>query len=318
VFNAEDVRLHAFIESVGAYVPERVMTNRELSTLVDTTDDWIVGHTGINERRLAAEDQKASDLAVNAAKQALERSGRSADALDLILVATSTPDFVGFPSTACIVQEKIGAVHAGAMDLTAACTGFIYGIDTARAFIESGSARHILVVGTEVFSRIVDWNDRGTCVLFGDGAGAALVSASDAGTSRIEPGILRSDGSGAKYLYYDSFVHMNGRHVYNFAITALCDTVEELLAGGGVGSDDVRYVVPHQANVRIIHAAARRLGLPDELFFTNMQRYANTSAASIPIALNELVERELLSRGDLLVTVGFGGGLTYGGNLIYW
>lgn len=318
MFNAEGVRLHAFIESVGAYVPERVMTNRELSTLVDTTDEWIVGHTGINERRIAADDQKASDLAVIAAKQALERSERSADALDLVLVATSTPDFIGFPSTACIVQEKIGAVHAGAMDLTAACTGFIYGIDTARAFIESGSARHILVVGTEVYSRIVDWNDRGTCVLFGDGAGAALVSASDAGTSRIEPGILRSDGSGANYLYYDSFVRMNGRHVYNFAITALCDTLEELLAGGGVGADDVRYVVPHQANVRIIHAAARRLGLTDELFFTNMQRYANTSAASIPIALNELVERKLLSRGDLLVTIGFGGGLTYGGNLIYW
>ena len=316
--HAEEVSLHAIIESVGAYVPERVVTNAELASKVDTTDEWIFGHTGISERRIAADSEKASDLATIAAERALERSGVSADSIDLILLATSTPDFAGFPSTSCIVQENIGASRAGAMDLFAACTGFIYGLDTARAFIESGSASRVLVIGTEVFSRIVDWTDRSTCVLFGDGAGAAVISASDSAVSRIETGILRSQGSGADYLFYDTAVRMKGRQVYNFAVKALCDTITELLEKGDLQSDDVHYIVPHQANVRIISAAANRLGLPGELFYTNMVRYANTSAASIPIALNEMFEAGLLERGNLLVTVGFGGGLTYGGNIIYW
>ncbi len=312
-------RLHAFIESVGAYIPDRVMTNDELSKMVDTSNEWILSHTGIRERHLASDNERASDLACRAAERALESSSRPAEEIDLILLATSTPDFAGFPSTASIVQEKIGAKNAGAMDLSAACTGFIYGLETARAFVESGSAQTVLVIGAEVLSRIVDWSDRNTCVLFGDGAGAVVVSrAADHGPSRIAHGFLKSQGSGAEYLYVDSVIRMNGRKVYTFAVKALCDIVDDLLHDVPQGRSKIRFVVPHQANIRIITAAGRRMGLPEKLFYTNMDRYANTSAASIPIALNEIVNNHLLSRGDLILTIGFGGGLTYGGNLIYW
>lgn len=311
--------MEAFIASAGAYVPDCVITNDELAARLETSDEWIYSHTGIHERRIATEDETASSMAIRAAETALARADLPAADVDMILVATSTPDFVGFPSTASIVQHAIGASKAGAMDLFAACTGFIYGLETARNFIVAGSATNILVIGSEKFSSILDWEDRNTCVLFGDGAGAVLVSAAPSGSkSRVAAGTLYSKGDGAAYLYVDSVVHMDGRRVYNFAVKALCDTIDELLEREGRNREHIDAIVPHQANIRIIGAAARRLGLSDELFYTNMDRYANTSAASIPIALNEMHERELLHRGDLLLTIGFGGGLTYGGNLVYW
>jgi 3-oxoacyl-[acyl-carrier-protein] synthase III len=315
----EVVTLQAYIESVGAYVPDRIVTNEELARNLDTSDEWIFTHTGIRERRIAADGERASDMACLAAERALDRSSITALDIDLILLATSTPDFVGFPSTAAIVQHRIGATRAGAMDLFAACTGFIYAVETARAFIASGTMKHVLVIASEVFSKILDWNDRNTCVLFGDGAGAVVVSRSpEPGTSRIVAGTLRSQGEGADSLYVDPTVQMDGRRVYTFAVKALCDTIEELLDIEPTPRERIGAIVPHQANVRIITAAGKRLGLAEELFYLNMERFANTSAASIPLAMNEMYEKGMLERGMVLLTIGFGGGLTYGGNLIYW
>lgn len=311
--------MHAFIESVGAYVPERVVTNDELAETIDTSDEWIFSHTGIRERHIAGDDETESEMAMHAAKAALRNAHIDAKDVDLILIATSTPEFPGFPSTAAIVQHKLGAKRAGAMDLFAACTGFVYGLETARAYVESGGAKRILVVGVEKYSKILDWEDRNTCVLFGDAAGAVLVSSSVNGSrSRIVTGTLYSMGEGGRHLYIDNVIHMNGRRVYNFAVKALCDTVNELLATEADARNRVAAIVPHQANVRIIDAAIKRLGFEDTMFYKNMDRFANTGSASIPLALNEMCERNMLNRGDLILTIGFGGGLTYGGNLIYW
>lgn len=326
--------MKAFIRSVGSYVPTHRISNDELAKSLDTSDEWIFSHTGIHSRHVAADDETASDMAVYAAQQALDTAGVDGEALDLILVATSTPDFYGFPSTAAIVQDALGAHNAGAMDVAAACTGFIYALETARAFIESRAAMRILVIGSEVMSRILDWSDRNTCVLFGDGAGAALVTANEGHeNSEVEHGILRSQGSGAEHLKVHGagsrkrvdvpkvdhpFVHMNGRKVYSFAVKALCDTAKMLLEMNSVSLDEIAYIVPHQANARIIEAAGKRMRIPREKFYTNMAEYANTSAASIPLALAEMTRKNLLERGQIIMTIGFGGGLTYGGNLIRW
>ena len=328
--------MNAYIRSLGSYVPARRMSNDELATIVETSDDWIVSHTGIRFRHIAAENEAASDLGLVACERALANAGVAPEELDLILLATSTPDYIGLPSTACVVQDRLGAKNAGAMDVVAACTGFVYALATANAFIVSGSARNVLVVGAEVYSKIMDWTDRNTCVLFGDGAGAALVSAaaSDA-PSRVIDSTLHSNGHGATSLLRPAggsrtpnpadgpesrefYLKMDGRRVYVFAVQVLVETITELLERNGVTIDDVAYIVPHQANVRIIDAAAKRLGVPNSKFFTNIAEYANTSAASIPIALEELNASGSLSRGDLVLTVGFGAGLTYGGNLIAW
>ena len=309
----------AMILGTGRLVPERIVTNDELAKTIDTSDEWIYSHTGIQKRHIAADDETTSDMAVHAANEALNRANISADEIDLILVATSTPDFQGFPSTAAIVQHKIKATRAGAMDIAAACTGFIYGLETARAFIESGSTKRVLVIGVETYSRILDWKDRNTCVLFGDAAGAVIVAAAgEALPSRIVAGKLYAMGEGAEHLYLDKVIHMNGRRVYNFAVKALCDIVEELLESEENTRERLTAIVPHQANVRIIDAAGNRLGFDNSIFYKNMDRYANTGSASIPLALNEMYERGLLKRGDLILTIGFGGGLTHGGNLIYW
>lgn len=326
--------MKAFIRSVGAYVPPRKVSNDELAKIVDTSDEWIHSHTGIHNRHIAADDMAASDLATKAAEKALEISGLDQSEIDLIIVATSTPDYLGFPATACIVQNSIGAQNAAAMDVMAACTGFIYGLETAKNFIEAGSARNAIVVGSEVLSRILDWKDRDTCVLFGDGAGAVVLSEnSEQPKSNIRHSILRSEGSGADYLFVAGggskspenpdkvtrpFIQMNGRKVYNFAVKALCDTIRRLLDDNSENIEDIAYIVPHQANVRIIEAAAKRMSIPMEKFYTNIQEYANTSAASIPLALCEMDQKNLLRRGDMILIIGFGGGLTYGGNLIHW
>ncbi|RKX75883.1 MAG: 3-oxoacyl-ACP synthase [Spirochaetes bacterium] len=328
--------MKAYIHSVGSYVPDRRISNHELSSMVDTSDEWIFSHTGIRNRHVSPDEVAASDLAVNASLKVLKSSGIDPSDIDLVLVATTTPDFIGIPSTACIVQHRVMAKNAGAMDISAACTGFIYGLETARMFIHSGTASYILVIGSEVFSKIVNWKDRNTCVLFGDGAGAAIVAANRGNTeSEIIDSVLKSEGHGANYLIRpvggtknpfipgkskveDMYIKMEGRKVYNFAIRAICQTIDCLLRRNKLNLEDVKYIVPHQANVRIIKAAAKRLNIDVEKFYMNIEEYANTSAASIPIAMEQMEREGLLRRGDTILTVGFGGGLTYGGNLIKW
>lgn len=328
--------MDARIVSVGAHLPARRMHNDELATIVDTSDEWIFSHTGIHYRHLAADDEAASDLAVPAARQAIERAGLAPEEIDLVLVATSTPDYPGLPATAGVVQDKLGLPRAGAMDITAACTGFVYGLETARAYVVSGSARNVLLIGTEVYSKIINWEDRRSCVLFGDGAGAVVVSAtSDDHPGRILPAYLGSQGSGAEALYRshggtrnpyvpgvtpesDLKLKMDGQRVYNFAVATVVEVIRTLLDRTGLAFEDLAWVVPHQANVRIINAAARRAGWDQSRFYVNIAEYANTSAASIPIALNEMAGKGILKPGDAVITAGFGAGLAYGGNVIYW
>jgi 3-oxoacyl-[acyl-carrier-protein] synthase-3 len=312
------------------------MSNDELARIVETSDEWIYSHTGIHYRHIAAENEAASDLGVAAADQALERAELPPEEVDLVLVATSTPDYPGLPSTASVVQDRIGAINAGAMDLVAACTGFIYGLETARAYVLSGGARNVLVVGSEVYSKILNWKDRNTCVLFGDGAGAVLVTSEElGGAGKVVDSVLRSRGSGAEALFRpsggsrrplatsgcrveDTYLQMQGRRVYTFAVQVVVDTINELLERNRLTMDDVDHVVPHQANARIIEAACKRGGFPREKFFLNIAEYANTSAASIPIALDEMIRKDLLHRGERVITVGFGAGLAYGGNYLIW
>ena len=329
--------IRARIAAVGAYVPPRRMTNVDLSRIVDTSDEWISSHTGIRNRHIAEDDQAASDLALPASRQALERAGLNPEDIDLILVATSTPDYPGLPSTASVLQHKLEVPAAGAMDVVAACSGFIYALETARTYVVAGAARHVLVAGTEVYSRIVDWTDRSSCVLFGDGAGAVIVSASDNpdDPGEILPAILGSRGAGAEALYRshggtrnpyvpgqtresDLKLKMDGRKVYNFAVAIVGQVISELLDRQGLRFQMLDWVVPHQANIRIIEAVAKRNGWDVERFYRNISEYANTSAASIPIALNEMVEKEILKRGMRILTVGFGAGLSWGGHLISW
>lgn len=324
------------IVSVGAHVPSRRIHNDELAKTVDTSDEWIYSHTGIHYRHIAADGEAASDLAVPAARQAIERAGLTPVDIDMVLLATSTPDFPGLPATASVVQDRLGITGAGAMDITAACTGFIYGLETARAYVVAGSARHVLLIGTEVYSKIVNWEDRRSCVLFGDGAGAVVVSAvDDDSPGGILPAFLGSQGSGAEALYRshggtrnpyvpgvtlesDLKLKMDGQRVYNFAVATVVDVIRTLLERNGLNFEDLAWVVPHQANDRIINAAAKRAGWDKNRFYVNIAEYANTSAASIPIALNEMVTKGMLSPGDAVLTVGFGAGLAYGGNVLYW
>jgi 3-oxoacyl-[acyl-carrier-protein] synthase-3 len=316
---------------------------------IDTSDEWIRSHTGIGARHIADEGIAASDLALEAALGALslaiergtvrEKSvGELALTLDMIILGTTTPDYCGTPSTACLVQDRLGARNAGALDITAACSGFIYGLEIASGLLSVGqSRRRALVIGAEILTRITNWDDRGTCVLFGDGAGAALVEKAGGGQERrgLLRTILGADGSGAENLIVrrggsrnpyrrgetvdtPPHVEMDGRAVYSFAVKTVTETIEKLLDEEGLSINDVERIVPHQANARIVAAAGKRLGIPMEKFFLNIEEYANTSSASIPIALDELNRRGELKRGDIIMTIGFGGGLTYGGNLIKW
>ena len=334
---------HASIRSLGVTVPSRIVTNEDMAKLVDTSDEWIYSHTGIKKRHFAAPDEATSDLAIAAGRKALEAAGVVPDEVDLVIVATSTSDHPNFPSTACLVQEGLGLVNAGAFDLAAGCTGFVYGLETARAFIESGIYATVLMIGAEILTKLADMSDRNTCVLFGDGAGAVVMRADDersgagegALSARVLHSWLRSQGSGGPALMRraggtrypfvpgetdprDLLISMNGRDVYMFAVDAIVRTIQHLLERAALSSDQVRWFVPHQANVRIIEAAAKRLGIPKERFYVNIEEYANTSAASIPLALSEMMENGVLESGDTIITVGFGAGLTYGGNVIRW
>ncbi|MDR1863847.1 MAG: ketoacyl-ACP synthase III [Treponema sp.] len=333
------------IIGTGRAVPPNRVTNQDLAARVETSDEWIRSHTGIGARHLSDEKSTSGDLALEAAQKALAVPGgdwqAAAGTLDMIIVATATPDHLGCPSTACIVQEKLGAKQAGAMDITAGCTGFIYALETAAGLMSTGAGRkRVLVIGAEVLSKFTDWDDRGSCVLFGDGAGAVVLEKTAGpvegpGKRGLLRTILGADGSGRDYLMIrrgggrfpfkagetvdkPAHLEMNGRAVYNFAVKAMTETIEKLLAEEGIKVEDLAWIVPHQANARIVQAAAKRLEIPEEKFFLNIEEYANTSAASIPIALDELNRGEKLRRGDLVMTVGFGGGLTYGGNLIVW
>jgi len=328
--------MNAVITATGTYAPERRVSNDEIAKMVDTSDEWIVSHTGIRFRHMAAEDQAASDLALEASRKALHRAGVSPEELDMVLVATATPDFVGFPATACIVQDKLGASNAAAMDLVAGCTGFIYGLETAKGFIVSGFARNVLLIGAEVLTRHVNWQDRDTCVLFGDGAGAAVIRAEEGGAPRgILDSYIRARGSGARLLERtaggsrfpfrpgvtdpaDFFLKMEGRPVYNFAVSVLVETIDKLLERNGLDIEQIRFIIPHQANLRIIEAAGKRRKIPLEKFYMNIHEFANTSAATVPMALSELLGKHKLEPGDNLMTIGFGAGLTYGGNLLRW
>jgi len=320
---------YARISGWGKYLPERVVTNKDLEQKVNTSDLWIQTRTGIRERRLAADDEVASGMAIKASQNALTVARLRPEQLDLVIVATVTPEMI-FPSCASLVQHAIGAKNAAAFDLNAACTGFVYALATACQFIGTGVYKKILVVGSEVYSRILDWSDRSTCVLFGDGAGAVVL---EAGTK--PPGflsfVLGSNGSKPELLYLSGlcgkpgnsdisnhYLSMNGSEIYKFAVRTMSRASKQVLSKAGLTIDDLKLFIPHQANKRIINAVAKKLGLLDDRVFMNVERYGNTSAASIPIALCEAVEEGRLEENDYLVMMGFGAGLSWGAAVLQW
>jgi len=308
--------MNAGVLGLGRCLPERILTNKELETMMDTSDEWIRTRTGIEERRIAGDEIDTSDLAYEAAINAIKDANISPDEIDLILVATVTPDRP-FPSVACMLQEKIGATRAAAMDISAACAGFMYGMITAKQFIETNSYKHVLVVGVEKLSKILDWNDRNTAVLFGDGAGAVVLGPVSEGRG-ILSFELGADGSGGKHLYQDEYVIMNGREVFKFAVRQMGESSINVLEKAGLGKEDVNFLIPHQANIRIMEAARQRLELPEEKMSKTVHKYGNTSAASIPISLVEEVEAGKIKDDDVIVMVGFGGGLTWGAIALRW
>lgn len=310
--------MNAGIIGIGRFVPEKVVTNVDLEKTIDTSDEWIRTRTGIEQRHLADDDMDTQDLAYLAAQKAIADAGITAEDIGLILVATVTQPKT-FPSVACMVQEKLGAKNAAAMDIAAACAGFIYGLVTAKQFVESNAYKHILVIGVEKLSKIVDWSDRNTAVLFGDGAAAAVVGPVSEGRG-ILSFELGADGTGGKYLALsdDQFIEMNGREVFKFAVRQMGESSLAVLEKAGLTKEDVDFLVPHQANIRIMEASRERLNLPPEKMSVTVNKYGNTSAASIGISLVEELENGNIKDDDLLVLVGFGGGLTWGAVTIRW
>ena len=323
------------IIGTGSYAPEKIVTNNELAEIVETSDEWIRTRTGIRERRIS-EGENTSDLSTKAALKALEDSGTNPMELDLIIVATLTPDAF-IPNTACIVQKNINAVNATCFDISAACTGFVYALDIAAQFIKTGRFRTALVIGAETLSKVVNWEDRSTCVIFADGAGAAVMKASQ------HNGILAcysgSDGTKGHHLTCGSIpvrnpyvksecanefdlnsctVKMDGREIFKFAVNVMSLSIDELLKASGLNLEDIKYIIPHQANTRIIEFTAKKLGVSEDKFYVNIDRFGNTSAASVAIALDEISKKGMLKKGDKIMLVAFGGGLTYGGTIIEW
>lgn len=308
--------MNAGIIGIGKFVPSNIVTNKDLEERMDTTDEWIRTRTGIEERRIADADTDSSDMAYHAAVSAIENSGLMNEDIDMILVATVTGDR-RFPSVATMIQERLGIVGCPAMDISAACAGFMYGIVTAKHFIDAGTYKNILVVGVEKLSKITDWNDRNTAVLFGDGAGAAVISQVSEGRG-ILSFELGADGRGGKHLYQDEFLHMNGREVFKFAVRQMGESAVSVTEKAGLTTNDVDYLVPHQANIRIMEASRERLGLPVEKMSKTVHKYGNTSAASIPISLVDDLAEGRVKDDDIIVLVGFGGGLTWGALCIKW
>ncbi|MDI3524870.1 MAG: 3-oxoacyl-[acyl-carrier-protein] synthase [Candidatus Atribacteria bacterium] len=325
-------RFFAKVSGVGSYVPSKVLTNQDLEKIVDTSDEWITTRTGIKERRIASPQETTSSLALEAARRALQMAQVDPQELDLILVATVTPD-MAFPATACLLQRELGAPRAACFDLEAGCTGFVYALVVAEKYLIGGGGNKALVVGAETLSKIVDWEDRATCVLFGDGAGACILEKTD------HPGLLASylgsDGGGAHLLELPAggsrmpaskesvagrmhYIKMNGNEVFKFAVRIMEEASREVARRAGIGLEEVALFIPHQANIRIIDSAARRLKIPQEKIFVNVHKYGNTSSASIPIALDEAYREGRIKDGDLLLLVGFGAGLTWGSTVIRW
>lgn len=318
--------VYSRILGTGSYLPEKVLANSDLEKLVDTSDEWIFTRTGIRQRHVAADDQFTSDLALIASRRAMDAADIGPEDIDLVIVATTTPDMV-FPSTACLLQAKLGMTDGAAFDVQAVCSGFVYALATADHFMKSGQYRHILVVGAEVYSRILDWTDRGTCVLFGDGAGAVILGPSQ------DPGIiasrLHSDGRYAHILSVPGSVsggevtgrpllQMEGNAVFKFAVKVLGEVAEETLSAAGLERSQLDWLIPHQANIRIIEATARKLGLGMERVVTTVARHANTSAASVPLALDEAVRDGRIKRNQHVLLEGVGGGFTWGAVLLRW
>ena len=318
--------MYSRIIGTGSYLPEKIVTNDDLARIVDTSDEWIRTRSGIRSRHVAAEGQLASDLALPAAQRAMQAAGVTGSQIDLIIVATTTPDII-FPSTACILQAKLGIAGCPAFDVQAVCSGFVYGLTIADLFIRAGQAKHVLLIGTEVYSRILDWTDRGTCVLFGDGAGAVVVAAAE------QPGILatklHADGSHKEMLcvpgsvhagkvWGNPFVQMDGGGVFKFAVRVFEEGAKEVLAAAGLSVGDVDWFIPHQANIRIMEATAKKLGMPKEKLIATVHHHGNTSAASIPLALDEAVRDGRVQSGQTLLLEGVGGGFTWGAVLLRW
>lgn len=324
---------YAAITGWGMAVPRRVVTNEELARQLDTSDEWIRSRTGIAQRYVAAPDEYTSILATRAGREALERAGLEPDVVDTVIVATCTPDRP-FPATACTVQANLKIPRASAFDLAAACSGFVYGLTVATALVKSGMSQRLLLVAADVFTHLIDWQDRGTCVLFGDGAGAVVLQAS------AEPlGLISTNtgawGEGETLMAVDAggtrlpatpellgerrqYVYMNGREIFKHAVRGMAESSEQAVAAAGLQLNDIALIVPHQANLRIIEAVAKRLGLPMGRFFVNLDRYGNTSAASVPIALYEAVQRGRIKGGDYVLLTAFGGGLTWGSSVVRW
>jgi 3-oxoacyl-[acyl-carrier-protein] synthase-3 len=320
------------IVGTGKYAPENIVTNDELAKSVDTSHDWIVTRTGIEQRHIAADDQATSDLCVPAAKKAMEDANINVEDIDLIIVATLSPD-KPFPNTATILQRKIGAINAACFSLEAACTGFVYAMEVASSMMRCGSYKYALVIGAEKLSSQVNWNDRNTCVLFGDGAGAAILQTVDESENSLLKSILASDGSHEELLHTaiggsaspyteqnakdpGRYLQMQGREVFKLAVTNMADSVKKAVKEIGLSIEDIDWLIPHQANVRIISAVGDKIGIDSEKVFVNVQKYGNTSAATIPIALDELARSGQLKRGQILVFVAFGGGFTWGATVL--
>ncbi|HNK88563.1 MAG: ketoacyl-ACP synthase III [Nitrosomonas sp.] len=318
--------MYSKIAGTGSYLPEKILTNIELESIVDTSDEWIQTRTGIAQRHIAADDQMASDLALAASRRALDAANLKAQDIDLIILATTTPDMI-FPSTACILQEKLGITDGPAFDVQAVCSGFIYALATADMFVSSGKSKNALVVGTEIYSRIIDWKDRSTCVLFGDGAGAVVLSQSE------QPGILSShlhaNGGYSKILAAPGsisggkiqgtpFIAMEGNTVFKFAVKALEEAAIESLAANNLQASDIDWFIPHQANIRIIKSTAHKLGIPMEKVVTTVDRHGNTSAASVPLALDLAVRDGRIQPDQYVLLEGVGGGFTWGSILLQW
>ncbi|MFC0189134.1 beta-ketoacyl-ACP synthase III [Fictibacillus aquaticus] len=304
------------IIGMGSCIPDKVLTNQDLEKMVDTNDEWIRTRTGIQERRIAEDSMNTSHMAKIAADQALKDAGLKGEDIDCIVVATVTPDNP-FPSVGCLIQEHIGAVKAVAMDVSAACAGFMYAMVIGKQFIETNTYKNVLVIGAEKLSRITDWDDRNTAVLFGDGAGAAVLSQVSEGRG-ILSFELGSDGRGAKHLYQEKNIVMNGREVFKFAVRQMGESCMNVVEKAGLTKDDVDFLVPHQANIRIMEAARERLGLPVEKMAATIKKFGNTSSASIPMAITESLKNGKIKDDDIIVLVGFGGGLTWGALAIRW
>ncbi len=326
------------IIGTGSYMPEKILTNDDLSKIVDTNDEWITTRTGIKERRIAADDQATSDLAAEAARRAMTAAGVGPEEIQLIIVATVTPDMF-FPSTACIVQKKIGAANAVCFDISAACSGFLYALQVARHFINTGNRTTALVIGAEKLSTLINWKDRNTCVLFGDGAGAVVIRRAEETVAeapgRVLSTVMGSDGNLTDLLKVPgggsacpitpenagsrpNTIHMEGRETFKHAVTRMLEAAQQALAMAGLTAADVSLVIPHQANARIITAIADRLNLPAERVFMNLDKYGNTSAATIPVALDEANKAGRLKKGDVILLVAFGGGFTWASSVVRW